>query len=119
MPYVHLQSGTLCPTRTNTDYCQSAVKTERVRVMVGLTTPYFSHLSHLRFSNTGFSHAVFDSCIFLRIVVMVRNVKRLQNLFGIPSAKNRWGCRCTQEDTLQCACVRLVDSAGLGSSGRL
>jgi len=74
--------------------------------MVGLTTAYFSHLSHLKFSNTGFSHAVFDACVFLRVVVLVGNLKRLQNLFGILSAKNPWGSRQKVHRKIHCSvCV--------------
>jgi hypothetical protein len=95
----------------NTNYCQSAVKTERERVMVGLTITYFCHLFHLIFTNTGFSHAVFDAYIyiFLRIVVMVRNMKWIQNLFGILNVKNPWGCRYTQTVLSVCLwCIQLA-----------
>jgi hypothetical protein len=46
-------------------------------------------------------------------------MKWLQNLAAIMYAKNPWGGRCTQRDTLQYECVHVVDSTGLGGSGRL
>jgi hypothetical protein len=87
--------------------------------MVELTTLYFSHLSHLKFSNTGFSHAVCDAYVFFSIAVVVINLKQLRDLFGILSAKNPWGSICTQKHTLQYERVYVVDSTGLGRSGRL
>jgi hypothetical protein len=53
------------------------------------------------------------------IVVLVRNMKCLQNLFEIMNAKTPGGRRCAQSETLQYECVQVVDSTGLGSSGRL
>ena len=92
---------------------------------MGLTTPYFSHLPHLKVSNTGFSHSVCDAhiyiyvCVCVCVVVMMRNMKCLQNLFEIMNAKNPVGSSCTERDTLQYECVHVVDSTGLRSSGRL